>query len=80
MYRGAVPSNGNLNDYKTTGIYRIEGTSPSNAPEGVTWSVLEVMICSTTYIQRISTGSAIYTRSGNSSQWYGWHKASMSAV
>ena len=75
-----IPSTDDLNDYKTTGIYRISSTLPTNAPSGSAWSVLVVFIVGTTYMQVLINGSKIWTRSGNTSAWYSWYKFDGTAV
>lgn len=73
-------SGDDLNNIRTRGIYRTGGTVPSHCPSAATWSILICYVVGTTYIQMLFNGQYIWTRSGNSSNWYTWYRFSGTAT
>lgn len=82
----AIPSNSNLNDYKTPGVYRIESSTVaatiSNIPTGAGAARIEVkgLNAADRYLQIYYTGDVIYQRRCNGSSWFSWYKFEGTAV
>ena len=81
----ALTSENNLNDIRDTGIYFAKGSSPSNAPEGVTWFALVVLHISDSQnetVQVLFKGTTMYVRSytGSPLAWQTWNKFTGSPI
>lgn len=82
----AIPSNSNLNDYKTPGVYRVESSTVagtiSNLPTGAAAGRLEVkgLNAADRYLQIYYSGDVIFQRRWNGSSWFTWYKFEGTAV
>lgn len=80
---GSISSDKNLNDYKTTGTFWLNGTSPTNAPFANIWGIMEVYCYSNNAImlQKITqvgasgiTQNAAYVRFYINNAWQAWQR------
>lgn len=75
--KGVLTSTDDLNNIIETGLYKIQGYSPINAPENVTWcSLLVNKVNSNNVQQQIFKAGLIYQRSysGSPVVWNSWYK------
>lgn len=73
-YNGLVPSDADLDDYKSNGIWYIS-TNVANSPSGS--SFLEVFSIGSIVIQRVQNRWTVFSRYYSSNTWKEWKSTTL---